>query len=94
MTEFYKNMRPEDAERVDELTKLTFELRENRQLLLQRHGAESEAELAGRISSGEVDEHPAYEDYLGASILRETRKAVRDELKQCLLEINANDFTS
>jgi hypothetical protein len=94
MSDFYGNMRPEDAERVDGLTKLAFEFRENRLLLLKRHGVENEAELAGKISSGEVDEHRAYEDYLGAGVLSEAKEAIRDELRQYLLEINAHGFAS
>lgn len=94
MSDFFKNVPPEQAEYIDRIAKLAFELRENRKRLLARHGAADEAELAARIASGEVAEHPAYEDYLGAGILEQTRQAIREELKQFMLEVETHDPAS
>ncbi|HET9701069.1 MAG TPA: hypothetical protein VFP70_09125 [Burkholderiales bacterium] len=88
MANFFEKLDLQDAERVDRLAKLAFELRENRAALLRRHGAADEAELLERIRSGAVAEHPAYEDYLGARILWETREALRAELGGLLTELN------
>lgn len=94
MSEFFKNVPPEEAEHIDRIAKLAFELRENRKLLLARHGAEDEADLAARIAAGQVAEHPAYEDYLGAGILEQARQAIREELKQFMLEVDTHDPAS
>lgn len=94
MSEFFKNIPPDEAEHIDRIAKLAFELRENRKLLLARHGAAEEAELAARIASGEVAEHPAYEDYLGAGILEQARLTIREELKQYMLEVETYDPAS
>ncbi len=87
MSDFFKNVPPEQAEHIDRIAKLAFELRENHKALLARHGAEDEADLAAKIAAGEVAEHPAYEDYLGAAILEQTRQIIREELKQYMLEV-------
>lgn len=94
MSDFFKNVPPDEAEHIDRIAKLAFELRENRKLLLARNDAKDEAELAAKIKSGSVAEHPAYEDYLGAAILEQTRLAIRDELKQYLLEVETYDPAS
>lgn len=87
MGNFYENLSPEDVARVDGLARLLLELRESRILLLARHGAEDEATLLERIRRGEVPEHPAYEDYLGARSITATREAIRAELRDYLLHI-------
>ena len=88
MANLFEKLDPQDAERVDRLAKLAFELRENRAALLRQHGAEDEAQLLARIRSGAVAEHPAYEHYLGARILAEAREALRVELGGLLRELN------
>jgi hypothetical protein len=88
MPNFYENLAPEDVETLDRLSRLLIELRESRLQLLARHGAEDEAELLERIRRGEVPEHPAYEDYLGASVITATRESIRSELKNYMLNIN------
>ena len=50
--------------------------------------AEDEAALLSRIEAGEVDEHPAYEHYLAARILADTRDATRAALAESLQEAN------
>lgn len=84
MEDFFRNIPFEQAEQMNELARLTFELRENRKQLLARHGAEDEGALKETILSGALPEHPTYEDYLGAKILGEAREAIRQDLKDFL----------
>lgn len=87
MPGFYENLSPEDITTLDRLARLLIELRENRQTLLTRHGAASEETLLEKIRNGGTAEHPAYEDYLSARIIQETRDAIRADLRQYMLEI-------
>lgn len=87
MPNFYENLAPQDIEMLDRLSRLLIELRESREQLLARHGVNDEAALLERIRGGELPEHPAYEDYLGASTITAAREAIRNELKQYMLEI-------
>lgn len=87
MPNFYENLSAEDIETLDRLARLLLELRESRRQLLARHGVEDEADLLARIRRGEVGEHPAYEDYLGARLIAGTREAIRAELKGYLLQL-------
>jgi len=88
MANIFEKLEPEDAQRVDRLAKLAYELRENRAILLRQHGADDEAQLLERIRSGATSEHPAYEHYLSARILAEAREALRAELGGLLQELN------
>ncbi len=88
MPGFYRNLAPGDVETLDRLSRLLIELRDSRRQLLDRHGAEHEAVLLERIRRGELPEHPAYEDYLGARHISETREAVRLHLRDYMLELN------
>ena len=40
-----------------------------------------------RIRTGATPEHPAYEDYLGASTIAATCEEIRGELKQFMLDL-------
>lgn len=84
---FYENLSVEDVAHLDGLARLLLELRESRTVLLARHGAEDEDGLLARIRSGEIAEHPAYEDYLGARAITAAREAIRAELREYLLHI-------
>lgn len=88
MRNFYDDMPLEDAEHIQTLARLRFELRENHKLLLDEHGVADEAGLLERIVSGGIDEHPAYERYLSAKILSGTMEAIRQELKTYLQEMS------
>lgn len=88
MAGFYDKLAPEDVETLDRLSRLLIELRESRLQLLARHGAEDEAQLFERIRGGEIAEHPAYEDYLGARLITATREMIRAELKDYMLKLN------
>lgn len=89
MPSFYDSLEPEQAEEIESLSQLTYELRENRAAVLQSHGVADEPALLARIRAGEVDEHPAYEHYLAACILADTREAVRTLIAQRLKEYNS-----
>jgi hypothetical protein len=88
MSNFFENLEPETAAEVDQLSRLVYELRENRNTVLSPYGAEDEAALLQRIQDGAVAEHPAYEHYLAARILADTRETVRAVVAERLKEIN------
>ncbi|MDA8328770.1 MAG: hypothetical protein M0Z83_07360 [Betaproteobacteria bacterium] len=87
MNDFFKGVSYEDAEHINSITKLSFELRENRLQVLGRHGVSGEVQLKGAIIEGVVPEHPGYEDYLSASILNMAREAIRQDLNAYLKEL-------
>ncbi|WGG49984.1 hypothetical protein [Rugamonas sp. DEMB1] len=60
--------------------KTSYQLRESRKSLLQRYEVDSEEALLERIVGGAIDTHPAYEHYLSARIIEQTRDQVRAEL--------------
>ncbi|SIR04960.1 hypothetical protein SAMN05421829_10993 [Aromatoleum tolulyticum] len=86
MANFFENVEPTDAEQLEQLSRLVFELRENRDAILKANGATDEIELLERIYTGAIPEHPAYEHYLSARILADTRETVRAMLTECLKE--------
>ena len=57
-----------------------YQLRESRKAVLQRYAVGSEAELLTKIRHASVAEHPAYELYLSALILEQTRMQIRAEM--------------
>lgn len=87
MINFFERVPFEEAAQMERLSRLMYELRENRNELLRPYGVGDEASLLEKIVSGAVPEHPAYEHYLGALTVSETREAVSAELKQLLKEM-------
>lgn len=87
MQAFYDRLSPDDVDTLDRLARLLLELRDSHAALLARHNVDNEAELLERIRSGALAEHPAYEDYLGACIIHQTREAIRADLKTTMLGI-------
>lgn len=87
MPVFYDNFEPDDAIQLERLSRLIYELRENRDAILKSYGVADEIALLEGIYTGKLPEHPAYEHYLGARILHETRETVRALLAECLKEI-------
>lgn len=89
MHKFYDGLDPEAAEHIEQLSRLMYEVRENRARLLERYGATDEEGLLELIGSGRLAEHPAYEDYLSIRILTSLREAVRAELAGLLKEVGS-----
>lgn len=87
MSGFFDNLPAEDAEQIDRMAKLTYELRENRALLLKKYGVTEEAELLQLIEHGVAEEHPAYDDYLSMRMLEQTRQLVRAEIRDYLASV-------
>ena len=87
MASFFENLDPDTAEEIEQLSRLVYELRENRNTVLATLGAEDEAALLQQIQAGEVDEHPAYEHYLAARILTDTRETVRTVVAERLMGV-------
>lgn len=87
MAEFFDNIDPEDADRVDAMARSIYDFKHNRKLILEAYGVESESRLLERIVAGELDEHPAYEAYLSAAMLSQAIDAVREDLKGYLKEL-------
>lgn len=88
MPEFFESLPFETATEIEQLARLAYELRENRQTVLQHHGVADEAALLWKIQSREIAEHPAYEHYLAARILADTREAARAALTERVKEAN------
>ena len=88
MANFFENLEQDAATELELLSQLIYELRQNRNAVLQLHGAEDEAALLQQIQDGGVDEHPAYEHYLAARILTDTRETVRTVVSERLKEVN------
>lgn len=84
MNKFFDNMTVAEAEQVQNLTRLLYEVRENRSSLLAKYAAEDEQALLQKIAAGEVGEHPAYEHYLSVNILAQTRESIREDIKNYL----------
>jgi len=67
-----------DADALQALyAKTLYTLRESRKAMLKQYAVENEAALLEKIRSGVLDEHPAYEHYLSALIIEQTRLHVR-----------------
>lgn len=88
MANFFENLAYDTAMELELLSKLIYELRENHHAVLQPYGATDAAALLQHIQDGAVAEHPAYEHYLAALILAETREAVRTVVTERLKEAN------
>ncbi len=88
MTDFFDNIDYETAVEVRQLSQLMYELRDNRNTVLEPYDAKDEAALLLKIQDNAVAEHPAYEHYLAARILEDTRETVRAVVSERLREAN------
>lgn len=86
MVKFFKDIEYDKALEIEQLSKLAYELRENRNAVIAASGASDEHTLLELIASGAVAEHPGYELYLSARILGETRETARTLLAERLKE--------
>lgn len=74
---------PVNAEALQALYAQTaYMLRESRKEVLRQYAVDSEAALLEKIKNGEVSEHPAYDHYLSALILDQTRMQMRAEMME------------
>jgi len=70
-----------DVEALENLyARTTYLLRESRKEILKRYAVDDEAALLEKIRAGETAAHPAYEHYLSALILEQTRAQVQAEM--------------
>jgi hypothetical protein len=81
MTQFFYNVPSEAANQIEALSRLLYDLREDRKTLLANYRADDEEALLALIAAGKVGEHPAYEHYLSAKTLLETRELIREQLR-------------
>lgn len=88
MADLFENLEYDEAMELQLLSKLIYELRDNRNAVLKLYKAEDEAALLQKIQTGAVDEHPAYEHYLAARILADIRETVRAEVSEILKRAN------
>lgn len=87
MTNYYERLPLPGAEQLEQLSRLLFELRENRKAVLRRHGVDSEEALLNLVREQAITEHPGYDDYLGACILDATREVVRSQMQAAVVEL-------
>jgi hypothetical protein len=83
-TPFFYNVPSEAVQQIDALSRLLYDLREDRKLILAQYRASDEDTLLALIAAGEVGEHPAYDHYLAAKTLAHTREALREQLRELL----------
>lgn len=87
MNKFFERLPLDAATQMEQLSRLQYELRENRSVLLSQYDVADEAALLELIVAGSIAEHPAYEHYLGACVIAKTRDEVNAELKSLLKEL-------
>jgi hypothetical protein len=73
--------------------KTLYALRETRKTLLKQYGVEDEKSLLEKIRSGELGEHPAYDHYLSALIVEQTRMQLRADIAAHLGNPLKDDFS-
>jgi hypothetical protein len=70
-----------DLEALENLyARTTYLLRESRKEILKRYAVDDETALLEKIRAAEIAAHPAYEHYLSALILEQTRAQVQAEM--------------
>ena len=78
-----------DTENLQNLyAQTSYRLRESRKGILKLYQVGCEADLLGKIQNGELPQHPAYEHYLSALILEQSRMQIRAEL---LAQLSSGD---
>ena len=74
--------------------KTLYVLRESRKSLLKQYEVDDETALMEKIRCGGAGEHPAYEHYLSALIIEQTRQHLREEMMARFRGANAADVPS
>ena len=86
---FYETLSTEAADKVHQLTRLSFELKDNLAKLLSPYGFNASLPLKQQIIAGQISAHPAWEHYLSAAIIEQSLSSIRDALKHYLLALNS-----
>ncbi len=73
----FDQLEPTQKMQLEVLSRLAFNTRDARAGLLAYHGVSDESVLRERIVSGEIDEHPGWEHYVGARAMTMLREAAR-----------------
>ncbi len=84
MHDFYRQMPYEQAVEMERLSRLIYELRVNRDRLLADWQVPDAQTLLERIRAGETAEHPAYEAWLAACTLEDTRRQARRLIEELI----------
>lgn len=88
MVNYLDNIDFQAALDIEHLSRLMYDLRENRKTVLAPYGVSDELALLEQIYTGKLAEHPAYEHYLALRIMAETQESARILVSEKLLEAN------
>lgn len=88
MANYLKQVDYQLALDIEQLTRLMYDLRENRKAILAPYGVNDELALLEQIYTGKLSEHPAYEQYLALRIMVETQESARILVSEKLVEAN------
>lgn len=80
MRNIFDTLPPADALAMEGLTRLVYELRENRRRILDGWQVADEAALLAGVLDGTLPEHPAFDAWLGARVLGEAQADARARL--------------
>ncbi len=84
MSNYFDKLPLQAADELEQLSRLQYELRESHKALLHPYDVADEALLLEKIRTRELNEHPAYEHYLGARTIAVLHGEVRSQLKHLL----------
>lgn len=84
MSDFWANVAPQLAEEVGARSLALYRWRDSYRQLADRYQVNDAAVLYERVLSGEVSEHPAYEDYLAMRVLQQGMNLLRQEMSALL----------
>ncbi|GLT23237.1 MULTISPECIES: hypothetical protein [Zoogloea] len=82
MDSFYDRLDFDDAIEIEQLSRLMYEVRVARDNLLAQLGAGTPEQALAAIRSGNLPEHPGYEQYLTTRLLTDLHANVRARLAE------------
>ncbi len=86
MKDFFENIKGDLKIRLTEVYTEMLNLKRHRTALLEQFGAGSAEELIKKIEAGEVEEHPAYENYLAVLSINSEIEPLRERCRAILEE--------